>query len=537
MGIGHPLDIMVYSLDIRRRFAIGCFLFAITTAPTVPAAPARVPLEKQPKPQQTATIQGDLQAVLVYREGLRSVLNYAASQTNLFPATKLREARLLRREDKEKVWNTWKSYLDYMVALESIYDRNRSFYFLSGDNRNDAFLARYAAFLAQYRFALGVVERLDHDPGFDTLLNEPVPEIGLPANSFAQMKLRFLHLKSASEYTAFGVLNKTMNIKRAPKVGAAIKEDEEKIWAGSARGEMLTVKNALQVAKQSGSSAWLPVQTGIAEWMGDTKVWRKNKSLISEPQVKSIIPRLAPGDILIVRHEWYLSNIGLPGFWPHAALYIGTPEERAKFFAHDPGVQAWVKGQGNASGDLEALLRDRYPAACQTCVRPHHGHPPRVLEAISEGVAFTALEHAADADSMVVLRPRLSKVEKAQALVRAFHYSGRPYDFNFDFATDATLVCSELVYKAYEPATGMKGLNLPLVEVLGRKTLPPNEIVRQFDTDLGKAAQQFDFVLFLDGYERIAQALEVGVEAFRTSWKRPKWHILVQDTPASIKKP
>ena len=32
---------------------------------------------------------------------------------------------------------------------------------------------------------------------------------------------------------------------------------------------------------------------------------------------------LKPGDVIITRHDDALSNLFLPGFWPHAALYIG----------------------------------------------------------------------------------------------------------------------------------------------------------------------------------------------------------------------
>ena len=112
--------------------------------------------------------------------------------------------------------------------------------------------------------------------------------------------------------------------------------------------------------------------------------------------------------------------------------------------------------------------------------------------------------------------------------MRAFHYAGRPYDFNFDFATDSELVCTELVYKAYESAAGFRGLTFPLVEMLGRKVTPANEIARQFDTQCQTAEEQFELVLFLDGQERRAKAVEASPATFRESWRRPKWHVFVQ---------
>src|SRR6185436_7995908 len=126
-------------------------------------------------------------------------------------------------------------------------------------------------------------------------------------------------------------------------------------------------------------------------------------------------------------------------------------------------------------------------------------------------------------DSLAVLRPRASKRAKAIAIARAFGYLGRPYDFNFDFHTDSALVCSEVVFKAYEGH-----VSLPLSNVMGRVTLPPNEIVREFDASFGSARQQFDLVLFLDGHERKNAALPASLDQFRTSWKWPKWHVVAQ---------
>jgi hypothetical protein len=253
------------------------------------------------------------------------------------------------------------------------------------------------------------------------------------------------------------------------------------------------------------------VQKGVAEWMGDTRVARGERFLITPKQIEELAPRLQPGDVLLERREWYVSNVGLPGYWPHTALYVGTRAERERFF-DDEEVRAWVRAQGRADGDLERYLESRFPA---------YSRHDRVIEATSDGVGFHSLEHSAGADSLAVLRPRASKREKAIAIVRAFGYYQRPYDYDFDFHTDRALVCSELVYKAYEGA-----VTLPLSTTMNRLNTPPNEIVRVFDETYGTKAQQFDFVLFLDGRERQQVAVPAGFREFRASWKRPKWHII-----------
>lgn len=84
------------------------------------------------------------------------------------------------------------------------------------------------------------------------------------------------------------------------------------------------------------------------------------------------------------------------------------------------------------------------------------------------------------------------------------------------------------MYKAYERAQGFAGLEFPLIEMLGRPVMPANELAKQFDAQTGTPAAQYDFVLFLDGYERPRRAREASLAEFRSSWQRPKWHVLVQ---------
>ena len=300
---------------------------------------------------------------------------------------------------------------------------------------------------------------------------------------------------------------------------------------------MLTAANALNVLRQLGGQAFLPLQTAVSEWMGDTKVLRDERSLITPAQVDELRKRMLPGDIMLQRREWYLSNVGLPGFWSHAALYVGTREERSVFFGGEE-VRGWVISRGEPSGDMERLLERAFPAArAATLLPPERGHIQRVLEAISEGVVFTTMEHSAAADSVVVLRPRLGKVSLASALVRAWGYAGRPYDFEFNFQTDSALVCTEVIYKAFEHSQEAPGLHLALEEILGRTAIPANSIARQFDAEFGTPSAQLDLVAFLDGQEKSGVAVEAGVDEFRNSWRRPKWHVLVQESAGGTPAP
>lgn len=479
--------------------------------------------------ERAQRLEADAVAVRHYRDGLKSVIAYASAQPAMFSKSKRSGTPLMTAEARDQMRVLWQQMLDYYLALDSVRRYHGGFAEIADvRERERGLLVHYGAFLAQYRFALDFLKLADADPTVDVLLNEPMPALGLPRGSFADFKLRFLNVLRATEFAALETVYRATGGRQEPDLRVAIQDDAARVWKmGRGAGQTMTLKNGLTIVQNTGASAFFPVQAGVAEWMGDTKVYRVAGALVSQEQIRSL--RLEPGDILLERREWYLSNVGLPGYWPHAALYIGTAEERASYFA-DPEVQAWVRARGEASGDLAQLLQRDFPKAYAASLKPQAGgHVPRVLEAISEGVSLTTLEHSAEADSLAVLRPRLTKRDKAQALWRAFHYHGRPYDFYFDFRSDATLVCTELVYKAYEPGTEGPGLRLPLVSLLGRVATPANEFVRQFDAQYDTPSQQSDLIVFLDGHEKSRSARTAGIEEFRASWRRPKWHILTQD--------
>jgi hypothetical protein len=219
--------------------------------------------------------------------------------------------------------------------------------------------------------------------------------------------------------------------------------------------------------------------------------------MISDDQLAEMRAQLKPGDILIERQNWYLSRAFMPGFWAHAALYVGTTNDLAKLgLADDPRVRRHWR---------EFARRDA------------EGHEYLILEAVPEGVRMTTLEHCIGiADSAAVLRPRVTEAQIHEAVARAFSHLGKPYDFDFDFFSTDKLVCTELVYRAYDGQVAF-----PLVDVMGRKTVPPTELVRKFVTERKSSRAQLDCVCFLDGDEVTGKAAFRDVEVFATTINRP----------------
>ena len=193
-----------------------------------------------------------------------------------------------------------------------------------------------------------------------------------------------------------------------------------------------TLKNGLKIVTEKIQELWHPIQKKSL-FLGTLKVRRIGHRLISNQQIQALIPSLLPGDILLARREWHLSNLGIPGFWPHAALYIGTPQTRSAYF-----------------GDTFEALVNQEP------------------------------------------------------------------NYNACLKKDEN--------------NGLQGLNLPFDHVLGKPVLPANQFAKVFDKELEKKSPQFELVKFLDGDERLNVAQCKGVEDFRNSWKRPKWHIVVKGT-------
>ena len=440
----------------------------------------------------------------------------------------------LTPDERRLTFALFEQTMSYVIALDGMSQFHADFWRLNAvtDGLRHArhFALGFAAYCMKIRLGLAFTDLTLNKPQFEKLLDEGSRQHGVPPGVYARLKWNIVHVEMLSRVFAMHQYHKILLKTAYPRLGkdrgsppildmldgsyAAIKNRLVK------RGATLFAGNALDILKDGGHDAWFPVQTRAAEFLGDTKVHRLDSMLISAEQVDDTTTKSLPGDIIVERRNWYLSNVALPGFWPHAALWLGNPSEMERFLDGDAEVRVAYDGA------FTAALKKSYPQQWATYIAPDaEGHPHRIVEAMSEGVVFTSAEHSVRADYAAALRPRLSKLEVARAIERAFHFVGRPYDFDFDFFTDKALVCSELIYKSYEPRKGVVGLRLPLERIAGRMTLGPNTMVRMFDEQFGTPEQQLDFVWFLDGREGMQNAFWSDLEGFRASHQRFKWDI------------
>ncbi|MBC7714120.1 MAG: hypothetical protein H7177_12325 [Rhizobacter sp.] len=460
-------------------------------------------------------------------------LNTFVAQSEIFK-TMRQKARVssLTNDERQILRESWAKLIQSHVTLNVIISKINERINENKDNAlisDEYFTVLYAAYMSEYRSSIEFIRSMRTVPTTDKVLNEADQELGIDSRSFADFKLEYLNLAKFTQYSGYKIQAMTKKVETS-ELAAGIAEDESNISKfHHYKGTLYTLKNAGRITAHLLFKAYFPIQKNISEWMGDERVARGNEFLINQNQIKTIHQKLKSGDVFIERREWYLSNIGLPGFWPHAALYLGRPEERS-YLEEDESVQEWVKSEGIESGSFEELLANKHPQAYKESLGSDDSHHEyRVLEAMSEGVVYTSLEHSANADSLAVLRPRLANLDIAKGILTSLKYQGRPYDFNFDFRTDSTVVCSELIYYTYQPTKDKNGLYFPVTETLGRPVVTPNNIVKDFVESYGTDKQQYDLIVFLDGNDKKKEAVFSGIDMLKTTPGRPKWFIFTQN--------
>lgn len=419
-------------------------------------------------------------------------------------------------EEKEEIRIAWITYIEALLELDLLKDKYKTFYQLNVvTNRKlheQAFRNGYAAFLSQHYHTLSLTRLVDNRH-LKSFLNEELSEYGIPAGMYDQIESNLTNTTELVRLNAgrayFAILSQASN-----DLDFIINSHLESIDQSLGSYGKLLSNKPLEVLEKNSFNLWFPIQKESTRALSYIRTTTRDYH-IDPSTIGKYKNYLQPGDILLERREWHATNVGIPGYWTHAALYIGTIDEVEEYFADIPELS----GQS-----FDSYLKNNYPEAYEQFKNLHEdGYSRSVIESKRPGVILMSLEASTNADALGVLRVKnISRSEQFKVITQALNYLGKPYDFDFNFVTDNALVCSELVYKAY---SGIDKLSIELSEVNGRLVVSPNQLAEKFDKEFDDEGSELELVLFLDGNEKERRVFEKGSDEFRHTWTRPKWQI------------
>lgn len=178
---------------------------------------------------------------------------------------------------------------------------------------------------------------------------------------------------------------------------------------------------------------------------------RKGK-LYKRPEiVRSVVKELQPGDILLEKTPFRLTDKFIPGHWGHAAIWLGTEAELKKLGIWNHSVVKRYQKQISEGRSI--------------------------VEALRPGVQLSFLEDFMNIDDLAILRDASHDLQaQKDHIILALRQVGKAYDFNFDVETTDKIVCSELIYVVFTK------IKWPTEKALGRFTISPDNVAsKAFD--------------------------------------------------------
>jgi len=204
---------------------------------------------------------------------------------------------------------------------------------------------------------------------------------------------------------------------------------------------------------------------------------------------------LEPGDVLLEKTPFRLTDKFIPGHWGHVAVWTGTITD-----LKERGIWDFI----TQTTEWRSLREDQREYIMES-LKDHPEDPVQdrgVLEALRPGVQLNDLYHFLNVDDVAILKPKLQttkpefkKAELAGIIAKSFTHVLKDYDFNFDVRDTNKIVCSELAWHTYTDCHFKTQL------ILSRASINPDDVADAVFGDVnGRECFSVDYIVH-DGEE------------------------------------
>ena len=159
---------------------------------------------------------------------------------------------------------------------------------------------------------------------------------------------------------------------------------------------------------------WYDIKKAVISWVSDIRIYPGGIILFGDSHyelkgnhMREILDVLKPGDLLLRRYAHYLGSVAIPGYWSHAAIYVGSD---------------------------------------------------KVIHMLGDGIQIDDILVFMRCDDMLVLRHKNPEVVK-NAIECAYVQLGKGIEYDFDFDTDDSekFYCTEFVDFCFDRVVDIRG--------------------------------------------------------------------------------
>ena len=368
---------------------------------------------------------------------------------------------------------------DYIEKYQYLVDNNDSQY--TQKERFELVMISLSAMLARYDDYLLAYKNFNDQKKLRELLNDEKPGYGIPGNVLQDIVNTYNSISERNDVkkmVAFYDDNKQTYKNEKDPLFLYLKDLIEnspsyKVGFDDTTGNTtLQLANIYNITIDAGDDALDLLLNEISKDFGNTAglvATRKGKLYGDADVAANVRSVIQPGDFLLEKTPFRLTDKLIPGHWGHAAVYLGTDKELEDLGVWDRIAQLRDAGDGYFTQAKIDELRQQIKDG-------------KVIdEALRDDVQLNTIEHFLNIDDLAIMHDTNEATEdKIERIILTMRQLGKEYDFKFDVETSIKIVCSELIYATdilhTWPTENTAGINTISPDNVASKSVEDNTI-------------------------------------------------------------